>query len=420
MRLRLATSVIACGVLPALGIPGAAAPDAAELRVTVGAPIVVPTAAPFEGDSLLRLPDGSLLFPGGAGSLRSTDGGRSWSRLPGLPGQVAALRDGSFYVLDPQTRPGPKPGRLVLRSLRVRNLRELAALRAPRWQEVPLEFEGWAPMTADNATQEVATPRIYDAVLELADGTLVAASYGNFVDDRVPMEGFVPTRGERWFKYRTYLLASQDRGQTWSFLSTVAYDGKSGQESFCEPAVVELGRGELVAVMRTGRFAPMYQARSLDGGRTWGRPESLHVLGLYPQLALLDNGILVCSFGWRPTKNQIVGGGSPAELSLQDYFRRYRDEVGLGDPSGDAGDYVMFSRDRGRSWTKPRQIAQPLTRGYTALAPAGPDACLVISRRVVIPGESAASVARKWAEDWPRWSGRSKIVFEARRITVAR
>ena len=271
-----------------------------------------------------------------------------------------------------------------------------------------------------HAKEEVLTPKIYGPVLELAEGTLLAASYGNFVGDTVPMEGFLPTKGEKWFKYRTYLLASRDRGESWSYLSTVAYDGESGQESFCEPWLVELGRGELLAVMRTGRFAPMYQTRSLDGGKTWGKPESLHTLGLFPQLELLSNGVLVCSFGWRPTKNQVVGAGAPAELALQNYFRRYRDEVGIADPSAAAGDYVMFSVDKGRTWTKPRQIARPLTRGYTALAPLGPDSCLVVSRRVVIPGESEASVARKWGEEWARWSEKSEVALEARRITVGR
>jgi hypothetical protein len=80
----------------------------------------------------------------------------------------------------------------------------------------------------------------------------------------------------------------------------------------------------------------------------------------------------------------------------------------------------MFSADKGRTWTKPKQVARPLTRGYTALAPNGPDSCLLVSRRVVIPGESEATVARRWAEDWPRWAEKSRIALEARPITVAR
>jgi hypothetical protein len=284
----------------------------AELRVTVGAPLEFPGA----GYRLLRLGDGTLLIPDEASSWHSTDQGRSWSRLPALPGHVATLRDGSLYVLDAATKPGSSRGSLVLRRARVKSVAELKTAPALSWKEVPLAFEGWVPMTADNAKEEVRTPKIYGPLLELADGTLLAASYGNFVGNTVPMEGFLPTKGEKWFKYRTYLLASRDRGESWSYLSTVAYDGKSGQESFCEPWVVELGRGELLAVMRTGRFAPMYQTRSLDGGKTWSKPESLHTLGLFPQLELLSNGILVCGFGWRPTKNQVVGGGRrPSWLS---------------------------------------------------------------------------------------------------------
>ena len=36
------------------------------------------------------------------------------------------------------------------------------------------------------------------------------------------------------FKYRTFVVRSTDRGRTWDYLATVAYDPGVGLESFCE------------------------------------------------------------------------------------------------------------------------------------------------------------------------------------------
>src|SRR5439155_4765237 len=99
-------------------------------------------------------------------------------------------------------------------------------------------------------------------------------------------------------------------------------------------------------------------------------------------LALLPNGVLACSFGWRPLKSN-----SYYLAALEDYGKRYRTDVGIEDPSAAAGDYVMFSLDKGHSWTKPKRIATPLTLGFTRLAPNGPNSFLVISQRLTIPGE---------------------------------
>jgi hypothetical protein len=203
-------------------------------------------------------------------------------------------------------------------------------------------------------------------------------------------------------------------------LSTVAYDGITGQESFTEPDIVDLGGGELLAVMRTGHFAPLYSARSLDGGKTWDKPESLHILGLSPQLLLLDSGILVCVAGWRPSKQN-----SYYLAAIEDYRQRYQIDVGIHDVSTAAGDYVMFSLDKGHTWSKPRRIAEPLTLGFTRAASVERDSFVVISQRLVIPGETPDAVLRRWQQNsapglpgWDEWGKRSRRVLEARRITV--
>ncbi|MBM3801774.1 MAG: exo-alpha-sialidase [Acidimicrobiia bacterium] len=401
--------------------PGVAS---AELGVQVGDPVIVYGASSelWHGGPLLQLKDGSLWMGGAENSLRSKDRGVTWMTQPPLSGHVLQRRDGSFFLLDGRTRPTQRAGVFAGKRRILKRLEDLEspASPQPRWDDVELSVPEWAPMTGDDAKTKVETLTISGPMLELADGTLLAGNYGNFAGDKVPMEGFVASKGEKWFKYRTYLLASTDGGSRWNYLSTVAYDGKTGQESFCEPGLVDLGSGELLAVMRTGRFGPMCQARSMDGGKSWGKPESLRTLGLAPQLALLPNGILVCSFGWRPTKNQVVGGGRPAEQALADYRKRYQAEVGIDDPSAAAGDYVMASADKGRSWTKPKRIAAPLTVGYTYLAPNGQDSCLILTQKIFIPGEPEASVLEKWKLDWIRWRDLAKRILEARQITIRR
>ena len=392
--------------------------------VEVGDSRVVPRAA-AEGrwsvGPLFSLQDGQVILGDSKFSLRSKDRGRTWLQAPELPSrQLLQLGDGSFYVLDPLTRHTGERGHFLGRRLELTDLDDPSAWTEERWVELPVRVERWTDLHGDDGSP-VSTFRFGGPMLELEDGTLLAGKAGNFAGDTAPMPGFIPTKGEKWFKYRTYLLASRDRGQSWHYLSTIAYDGVSGQESFCEPALVDLGGGELLSVMRTGRYAPMYQARSLDGGKTWGPPEPLKTLGLSPMMVLLPNGALVCSFGWRPFKaipSQVDGGAYVG--ALRDYQQRYRSLIGIEDPSAAAGDYVMASFDKGHTWSRPTKVADPLTVGYTLLAATGPDTCLLLSRRIVIEGLSRAEVLQKWESEWHDWADKSGAVIEAREIRVTR
>ena len=419
--LLIVLAAVACQPAPDTDIPQ----EPQQTQLEVGSPIEVQLedeSGPFSGKYLLSLPGGGLILASGEFSSRSQDSGATWEKAPALPpGRVFELGDDSFRVLAGRAQQGVKPGLFSGKWARFASLEELTSGKEVPWKETSLQVERWTSLTSDDDT-EVNELQITGPTLELADGTLLAASYGNFKGDTVPMVGFVGTRGQKWFKYRTYLLESRDDGASWNYLSTVAYDGDTGQESFCEPAIVDLGSGELLAIMRTGRFAPMYQTRSLDGGKTWAKPESAHTLGLAPQLVLLENAALVCSFGWRPMKVSyglaMEDEEGPYPAAARDYEKRYRDDVGIEDPSAEAGDYVMVSYDKGKTWSQPRRIAEPLTVGYTFLADTGPDSCLVLSRRITIPGESRESVAQKWKDSWPEWKDKAQVRFEARQIRV--
>ena len=95
-------------------------------------------------------------------------------------------------------------------------------------------------------------------------------------------------------KYRSILIESTDKGESWHLLSTIASDPKLGREGFCEPGLAELANGDILIVMRNGyKMWPLWQSRSTDGGRSWSEPEKLPMLGVFPCLKLLSNGVLV-------------------------------------------------------------------------------------------------------------------------------
>ena len=370
---------------------------------------------------LLKLYDGSLVLCGTANKiLRSTDGGRTWQKqeVPTSGFQTFQRRDRSFYLLKSGVKASEQRGIFLAGRMTLNSLDEIIDQNDPSWSETTISVPQFKAAVSDDYKTVQQGPGI-EVATELANGMLLALAYGNFGGDDVPIKGFLPTKGEAPM-YRTYLLSSTDDGESWKYFSTIAYDGETGQESFCEPSITNFGNGELLVIMRTGRYAPLYQSRSLDGGKTWSKPVSLETLGLQPKMTLLDNGILVCSFGWRPMRyiDWVVPIGGYYVAGFADYHKRYKREVGIEDPSAAAGDYVMFSPDKGYTWSQPHKIAEPLTQGYTQIAATDPKSCVVLSYRFVLPGKSLGETLRIWEQDSKNFLQDMKTLYEARRIVV--
>ena len=145
------------------------------------------------------------------------------------------------------------------------------------------------------------------AVVQLEDGSLLAALYGKFTTD---------------VKYRSFVAHSVDRGETWHYLSTVAFDLTAGNqhrmESFCEPDLLLLPGGEILCFMRTGgtynsTFSPLYMSRSIDGGKSWSHADPIADRGVWPNACLMENGVIAVT-------------------------------------CGRTGDWLAFSLDQGHSW----------------------------------------------------------------------
>ena len=111
------------------------------------------------------------------------------------------------------------------------------------------------------------------------------------------------------------VVESTDGGRSWRFLASLCDDPSVGERR--EPGIVRLASGDLLAVLRTGlppdSPMPMVQTRSTDGGRTWGAPRKLAAPGACPQLLVLDNGVLICSYGTRTDKHVMAGWDGTGE-----------------------------------------------------------------------------------------------------------
>ena len=133
-------------------------------------------------------------------------------------------------------------------------------------------------------------------VIRLADGRLVAPGYG---------------RKEGEAKAHTFLLDSEDDGRTWRFLATAAenLEGKIAEirnyEGPNESTLVQLENGDLLLWYRVASIGPLSQARSTDGGRTWGEREEIAPFDASPHAIRLQNGALVLVSG-RPNTYLLV------------------------------------------------------------------------------------------------------------------
>lgn len=142
-----------------------------------------------------------------------------------------------------------------------------------------------------------AVSTLYDArtgVVELPDGTLV----------------WLVCDGGRLRSERTWLVHSWDRGETWEdpCLVAVDYNGDRspyGAINYCEPHLLSLGDGRMLAMMRTEPWNEppgegyLYQAHSRDWGMSWGPASRTPIWGHPPHLLKLQSGAILCTYGYR-------------------------------------------------------------------------------------------------------------------------
>ncbi|MCW2135815.1 discoidin domain-containing protein [Actinoplanes cyaneus] len=154
--------------------------------------------------------------------------------------------------------------------------------------------------------------RTHGAPFQLGDGTVLISYYIQF--------GGSHQAPGRYQQISSFVAASTDGGGSFTTRGTIAYDS-TGANSYPEAAVAALPSGKLLSVVRHHvwngtNFNELDTPRwttSADGGVTWAALQNLAVsfpngydnyddakpelLGVFPQLQLMPNGVMVLSAG---------------------------------------------------------------------------------------------------------------------------
>ena len=174
------------------------------------------------------------------------------------------------------------------------------------------------------------------AGLKLRDGTLLLPySWDVWIE-----EGMIPrTEGE--MNLKASALISRDHGETWQPGGDVHVEAPRTSPfstgGACEPAIVELANGELYMLVRTSTTRA-WESRSRDGGKTWDSPKPSPLVAHNTPVALwrLDN--------------------SPEIVAVWNNSPRNRWPL-----------TVALSKDEGRTWTHPKELAN--TPGFQTSYP---------------------------------------------------
>ncbi|KUL29958.1 discoidin domain-containing protein [Actinoplanes awajinensis] len=234
------------------------------------------------------------------GQVTSTDGGltfpaASYTHDPGVP--VTSLRDGSLLGID---------------------FIPAAITTSSATFGVHRSTDGGLTWTTTPAVVQLGGAvldggiRTHGAPLQLGDGTVLVSYYLSF--------GANHPGGGRAGQHASYVAASTDGGRSFVTRGTIAYDS-TGTHGYPEAGIAALPSGKLLAVTRhhlwNGATAfnldtPRWTT-STDGGATWAALQTLAVsfpngydqfddanpklLGIFPQLQLMPNGVMVLSSG---------------------------------------------------------------------------------------------------------------------------
>lgn len=229
-----------------------------------------------DGLLLMSVAQGPDAFYEPYGLLKSTDAGKTWAPIPGLD-QLGTT------PLPCVRRPD---GRILAVSRWTRTLEDGTVTG----KTVHLNADATSFTIEDNA---LLLPQKYNNESK-NDHIICERHIWNDADGGVTMvvwsrKSLKLPEGRKRTERFSHLLRSTDEGKTWNYFSTIGTGG--------EPAVVRLNATEQTAVIRNGRNSCLLQTFSSDGGKTWTQPVTLEVGKVLPDLVLMSNGTLACSYG---------------------------------------------------------------------------------------------------------------------------
>ncbi len=195
--------------------------------------------------------------------------------------------------------------------------------------------------------------------------------------------------------YPVRMARSDDEGRTWTELEPIGHFG--GVVAMSSVERLQSVDGELMALFHDdGRFLrrptsryeripdfeprfEVYKTVSLDDGLTWSEPE---VIAAHPEAHLCEPGLIRS-----PDGREIA-------VLLRENSRRFNS-------------FVIFSRDEGRTWSRPVELPSSLT-GDRHVGRYTPDGRLFVTFRDQAPSSP-------WRGDWVGWLGRYEDLQRGKR-----
>ncbi len=317
-------------------LPEIETPEIPGLQVKRGRTQLIVPKKRFVG--MFKFADGDIVVDG----RRSSDGGKTWQQAE--PFSVGAYQFPDRLIVDLRTTARTQitdhAGVFEVPIFRSNDNGKTVSTETAL-MNIPEGTGG----TGDDGKSHPG-PLCDHAIVALRDGSLLAGMYGYFKTDTVLCETFP----KEWkvYKYRSFVMRSRDRGKTWDYLATVAYDPTIGYESFCEPDLLVLPDGDILCFMRTGgsgnRHTPLYLSRSTDDGKTWSKPVPVADRGVWPNACMMKNGVIVCTYG-RPDN------------------------------------WLMFSLDQGKTWVGHFRFHHGTSTSYNSIEEVAPNKLLVVYDR---------------------------------------
>jgi len=252
--------------------------------------------------SLRRLPDGRLYTSfgtrvrrshidgtGGGARMVSSDEGRTWEPADAVPQPDMYTREDGTIII-PRGQAWIHVDEAELPKIRERNRRWMAV----RPGTIAYLGDALVDITApgeEKRTLNLGTPvpggchAFHDACSFIRKGNLwLKAIYC-----------FTGTNGLSG----VWVIRSEDDGESWEL---VHVGGPLGDRiGLGETALCDNGRGEIIALMRSGAGGKYntHQSFSTDGGKTWSPPQDTGIWGYPCHVLLLRDGRLLCSYGYR-------------------------------------------------------------------------------------------------------------------------
>ncbi|MCX7428663.1 MAG: sialidase family protein [Planctomycetia bacterium] len=354
-----------------------------SLKITLGEIRMVMRGPMFPG--LARVGEKSLLITaaraeegGSVVSIRSDNLGETWRPYePGIPRgagmNTVRLRNGRVFSLMYDTKPiADKPG---FRS-------------TTRWES----DDEWKTLRGPFTDGDVHLPPdkfntaniqwFHGNTIEMPDGALLAAMQG------------IDKEGSGIYPFHTFVSRSEDGGKTWTFLARVASlgnlddpDGRTKKgwrlHGPCEHSLVHLGDGNLISVARLvndDRDPVLGKGSDTYRDLSYAVPGSgIHPGTVLPAKEFFAPGPrsapLVISYSsdagrtWTRPKPMAEACGCFPRMALSEGVVALS-YGGLAYPRW--GNSIQFSTDGGKTWTGEINYAPLLTTGYTDIVAIGP------------------------------------------------